>query len=298
MHNTTKKTINIILGCFCIIASCSIVEAASPRRAVNEGNRYYKQGDYQASRLKYEEALAKNPESDIVNFNLGTAFYREKEYEHSSNHFQKVLLTDDGGLKERAHYNLGNALYKLGMSHTESDINTAISSLENSLNQYKRALSINEKDKEAKHNYDFVGKELVRLKEKRQQQQDQKSSDESQKQEKEQEQQQGQQQQEQEKQSQDQQERQEQKQQQEQQSEQGKEEKQGQEENSDQGRGQQGEEEYNKQQEAGTSSQDAQELTQKEAQMLLESYQQAEEPQGLLQVHPKAGDARPVLKDW
>ena len=302
MPNTTEKKAKILISLFCILVSCSSAEGASPKRDVREGNIRYEQGDYAASREKYLKALEKDPESEIINFNLGTAFYKEEDYDQSVSHLQKVLLSDNEDLKENAHYNLGNVLYQLGMTRVGEDINAAVSSLENSLNQYKSALSINQEDKDAKHNYDYVQKELLRLKEmQKQQQQDQKQSKEK----NEQQQQQDQQSQKEQQDQQDQQEAQKQ-QQQGQQGESGEEEqdrseqgeRQGQQEKSDQERGQAGKEDYNKQQETGTQSPDAQELTQKEAQMLLEGYQQTEEPQGMLKVYPRADDMRPVIKDW
>ena len=63
-----------------MLVAGAAAEAASPRKSVKEGNLYYQQEDYAASRDKYEEALEKDPESDIVNFNLGTALYKEKDY--------------------------------------------------------------------------------------------------------------------------------------------------------------------------------------------------------------------------
>lgn len=315
MFNDAKKTTirqKAFLSILCVLVHCVAAEAASPKRDIKEGNRHYQNGDYAASREKYADALKKAPESDIVNFNLGTAFYKEEDYEKAIDHLQKVFLSEDDELRISAHYNLGNALYRAGMTHVEDDIDLAISSLEKSISQYKRALSIDEGNKDANHNFEYVQKELMRLKEKQEQQkeQNQKQCD-LPKDKKDQQQQEQSSQEKQESQRQQQQEGQQgeegQKQQQEQQSEDGEEKKaqSGQEEPSreqqekqDQGRGQEEKEDYNKQQEEGAQSQNAQELTQKEAQMLLESYQQAEEPQGLLNVHPRANDKRPVFKDW
>jgi len=289
----------VVLSVFCVMGHCVAVEAASPKRSVKEGNLLYQKGDYAASREKYAEALKKIPESDIINFNLGTALYKDEDYEKAADHLQKALLSENDELKKGAYYNLGNALYKSGIMHEEDDISLAISSLEKSLSQYERALAI-DKDDDAQHNYEYVKEELKRLKvkqqqqkqQKQQQQQDQGQSDQSDKSE-------GQ-----ESESDQQQQRQQQEDQQQQQDEaqQGQPEQdepsQEQQEKSDQDRGQSTKEDYNGQQESGARSQDAQELTQEEARMLLESYQQAEEPQGLLNVFPESKGMRPVLKDW
>lgn len=281
---TTFKKV-ILISAFCVLGNCAVVEAVSPRRNVKQGNLLYKQGDYAASKEKYSAALERIPESDIINFNLGTALYKNEDYEEAIDRLQKSLLSEDDGLKRGAYYNLGNALYKSGVMHEEDDVSLAISTLEKSLGQYERALAM-EKDDDAKHNHEFVKKELARLQIKQQQQQQQQGQGRQKKSDESKDQGEG-----------DQQKQQQQKQKGDDQQEQA-EQSQDEQEKEDQGRGQSEDEDYNKQKESGGQPQDAQELTQEEAQMLLESYQQAEEPQGLLNVHPKSKDRRPVLKDW
>lgn len=313
MSDNTKKTIIkhvIFLGIFCVSAEFTAVEAASPKRYVKEGNRLYQKGEYTASREKYAEALKEAPESDIINFNFGTALYKEGEYEDAANHFQKVFLSEDEDLKGKAHYNLGNALYKSGAAHEDDDMALAVSSLEKSLAQYEEALTIDEDDEDAKHNYAYVQGELERLKEKQKQQEQKQSQEQSQQQPggsgDQRQQQQAQDRQSQEGQDQEGQEgrqqdgQTEQQQGQDDQRDQQKQEGQlsDQQEISDQGGAPTGEKGHDKQQGTGVPPQNAQELTQEEARMLLDNYQRTEEPQGLLNARPKSSDGRPVLKDW
>jgi len=269
------------------------IEAASPKQTIKEGNLLYDQGDYIASEKKYNEALEKDTESDIINFNLGTALYKKEEYGEAMDHFQKVYLSEDDQLKQKAYYNSGNALYKIGISEERmGSVTAAIPPVEQSLKQYKRALEIDEYDEDTKHNYVFVQKELKRLQEIQKQEQQQgdqgEDSDQSEGQQsqnsKEQQGQEGQEQQD----------------SQGQQQEQG-DEQQGQQEgqkDSDQRQGQKDGEEDNNRQNTGTQLQSASELTPQEALMLLERYQQTEEPQEPLNMQPKVNDSSPVLNDW
>ncbi len=279
--------------------------AASQRRAVAEGNRLYKEGDFERSIQKYEDALQKNPESDIIHFNMGTALYKRNDYEGSIQHLEKSLLSEDERLKGNAHYNLGNAFYMAGRDKENSDISSAISSLKKALEHYKGALAADKNDADAQYNYDFVKKELERLLEKQKQsqqdQQRQDSSEEKNKQEgpeesgpqdKAKEQEKGQDNQ-QDKKAEDQQ-------------------QQGQKEPQEDASAQDRmEEQSTKSDEQGRhqpqdgsregqtpETGNAQELTPQEAGRLLESYQQTEEPQGLLNVFQGRGDMAPVLKDW
>jgi len=302
MFNNTKKTIQwqgILLSILFIFVGVFESHAGSPKQTVKMGNLLYEQGDYIASEKKYKEALEKNPESDIVNFNLGTALYKKEQHEEAMDHFQKVFLSEDDQLKQKAYYNSGNALYKMGIAEErEGSTASAIPPVEQSLKQYERALEIDDHDEDTKHNYAFVQQELKRLKEiqKQEQQQGDQGEDSKQSEGQGQQRQQGQQSQDsQEQQGQD---------SQGQQQEQGNEQKnqqQGQQEeqqDSDQRQGQKdGEEDYN-QQNTGTQLQSASELTPQEAQRLLERYQQTEEPQQLLNMQPKVNYSTPVLKDW
>jgi len=308
MHNNTKKTIcsqAIFLSILLSFIGASQIEAASPRQTIKEGNLLYEQGDYIASEKKYKEALEKDTESDIINFNLGTALYKKEEYGDAVDHFQKVYLSEDDQLKQKAYYNSGNALYKIGISEErEGSATAAIPPIEQSLKQYERALEIDEYDEDTKHNYTFVQKELKRLQEIRKQEQQQGDQGEDSKQSEGQEQQQQQGQQSQNGQEQQGQGNQEQQDGQGQQQEQGDEQKgqqQGQQEEqqeSDQGQGQKDGAEDNNQQNTGMQSQSASELTPQEALMLLERYQQTEEPQQPLNMQPKVNNSSPVLNDW
>lgn len=139
------------------------------KESVHQGNRLYRQGQFTESLKMYEDALNKEPESDIANFNAGTALYKEKHYDEAIGHFQKAILSDDASLRERAYYNLGNSFYKSGIGREKSDIAAAVTSLRESLRHLASALALDKKDQDAQYNYDFVNKELERLREEQQQ---------------------------------------------------------------------------------------------------------------------------------
>jgi Ca-activated chloride channel family protein len=292
MHDNTKeKMIVYLAGGFIFVAAVfpGPACAASKRKAVSEGNALYQQGAYTDSAEKYRAALENDPESDIINFNLGTAIYKGEDYAGAVSRLRKTLLSDDAELREKGFYNLGNALYRLGLTKEKDDLIAAISSLEEALKQYEGALSLQKNDVDAQYNYEFVKKELERLRQQQQQQrQDQEKSGEGQKKD-----QKGQQK-SQEKSSQDAQ------QQQDSQSQGPSAEDQQTEESSGAPKAQ--EEDQPRPSEPkpsqGQPPADARELTPKEARTLLESYQQNEEPQGLLDMSPRKRDAAPVLKDW
>ena len=314
-YNKKKKSIKVYIpfGMIIFLLICPLMaESASIRKNVQQGNVLYSKGDYGSSIKKYQEALEKDSESDIINFNLGTALYKKGDYAQSLEHLQKSLLSASDTLKQKVYYNLGNTLYQSGSQQKEKNLPGAISSLEKALPQYENALKLDHSDQDAQYNYEFVKKELEQL---RQQLKEQKQSDgQSQK---------GQQQKKEDHQASEGQndgkkpsgledkkegehaESQQNKQQEssltkdEQQQEQqnkGMTAQQGDEgQNNEQSREDQ---EVSKQKKSTAQQFDAKELTKKEAQMLLDRYQQTEEPQGLLNVQPRVGQTEAVEKDW
>ena len=326
--DTKKTTTCVLIFLVFILLAPSEGLAASKRRLVEEGNKLYTKGDFAASVEKYSEGLKKDSESDVMNFNLGTAFYKSGEYEKSIEPLQKALLTESKELKEKAGYNLGNVFYKSGKAKEERDLSDAIDSLQKSLAQYEQALNI-EKKEDTQFNYEFVKKELERLKKKQenqkqkqeqQKQQNNQSPDQQQKSDDNKDQSEGQNQQnssDDQKQNQDRQDN-----AQSSPSDQSKEDdandknqtakedsddkkdNQNTQQNSENQAPQENQNGYNSQNQEGKQSGQAAkplasgELTQKEAQMLLDNYQQSEEPKGLLNLHIKKSDTAPVLKDW
>lgn len=141
---------------------------------IREGNAFYKKEDFLKASEKFTQALDEDSESDIINFNLGNVSYKLTKYEEALKHFHKTLLSEDLDLQEKAYYNLGNTQYKVGLGFEQNNIDKAIEMLEKALDYYQSAMKLNKGNQDAKYNYDFVKKELDRLKrEKEEQPQDQ-----------------------------------------------------------------------------------------------------------------------------
>jgi len=266
--------------------------AISKRRVVKQGNALFVEGDFEASVDKYTEALKQDEESDIINFNIGTALYKTGEYKDTIRFLQKSLLSDNDDVKQKASYNLGNTLYKYGVGLEDSNIDAAITSLEKSLGQYENSLNILPDDEDARFNYDFVKKELERLrrkKEEKKKQQQQKKQQNKQDREKDQSQ----------KNDQDQKDKEQKDQESTQSQKSEKHKKEKQKENQDKSQGSTGEQdEEDLESKGGDAYVEQEEMTKEEAEMLLNEYQQKEEPQGLLNFAPSTIREQTVTKDW
>ncbi len=127
------------------------------REKVLEGNRNFSEGDYDKALELYREALEESPDSPAIRFNLGDAHFKKEEMEDAADSFSQALQSEDPEIKSRAQYNLGNSLYRQGK-------------LQESLSAYREALKVAPGDRDAKHNLEFV---LKQLQEQQQQQKNQ-----------------------------------------------------------------------------------------------------------------------------
>ena len=155
-----KKIYSLTLISFLLLFLPSAVLASSAAQEVKEGNSLYEQEKYDDALEKYSSAQTELPESDIVNFNIGTAMYKKGQYNEAFDAFTRALNTEDREIEEKAIFNMANSKYQLGIQQTETDLNSAVPLYRESLDYYKRAIELNEKDKDAKYNHELVERQL------------------------------------------------------------------------------------------------------------------------------------------
>jgi len=259
---------------------------ASVAGEVNKANDLYKQGKYDDSLGLYQAALDKDEQSPVVKYDLGTALYKKGDYVKALDYLEQASRDKNVKIKTKAEYNLGNVLYKTGMQKANTNVDQAINSLQEALSHYNHVIADLPQDQDAVYNQDFVKKEIERLKQKKQEQKQNKQQNQKQQQQNQKNQQnkQGQENKE-----------------QNQQSQQGK--AQDQKDQSSQSANQKQKQEQQssakRQENKQPQTQESQkEIDRKQAEDLLEDYQENEEPKKLLNYMPKKIDDRPVLKDW
>ena len=150
----------------CILGSSASFASTPAKKEVKEGNVLYNNGRFDEALKRYEDALLQSPDSDVVNFNLAAALYKTGDYEAALRHFEKSLVSEDEALEAAANYNLGNAEYKSGIAKENDALEEAIGLLKRSLAHYESAILLDPEDGDAKYNHEFVKKELERLQKK------------------------------------------------------------------------------------------------------------------------------------
>lgn len=154
---------------FYFLPLCSIIYA---NPSVKKGNKLYEEKNYDEAIKNYSASQADQPDSDIINFNIGTALFKKGDFQEAIESFTKALLTEKNDVEAMANYNIGNSKFKLGQLKESSDLSDSVSLLREALDYYKRAIELDRKEKDAKFNHEYVEKKLKVLLDKLKQQEE------------------------------------------------------------------------------------------------------------------------------
>lgn len=126
--------------------------AAQPvKEAIQKGNTYYQQQQYDKAATQYQKALDAAPNDQTATFNLGNSLLKQNKPEEAAKVYNDLAnTTTDQHMKAQASYNKG-----VVMSQQKK--------LEESIEAYKEALRNDPNDKDAREN---LQKALLELKKK------------------------------------------------------------------------------------------------------------------------------------
>ena len=159
-YQVVKKAVVISFVFWVGVISCF---ANSPAKSVKKGNHFYQLGKLDEALKMYEQAQVDAPDSAIVNFNMGTVWYKKGDYKKAIEMFNKSLITENKKLEAKAAYNIGNSKYRLGKLKQATDLSLTINLWKGALDYYKRAMELDAKNLDAKYNYELVERELKAL---------------------------------------------------------------------------------------------------------------------------------------
>ena len=165
-----RRIIFLSLSIFTVVQSTCFA-AVPAKKSVSEANKLYQKGKIDEALQKYNDASVSLPDSDIINFNMGAALYKKEDYQKAIDGFTKALTSDSKKIEADALYNLGNCKYKLGKLKENTDLSATVGLLRESLDYYKRAVELDQKNTDARFNHEFVERELKVLLDKLKQQQ-------------------------------------------------------------------------------------------------------------------------------
>jgi len=138
--------------------------------AIRTGNRYFKKGEYQKAVPEYQRAVAQDPANPVARYNLGNAQFRSNQYSQAEKEYEEaVTATNDKDFSQKANYNKGVALSKQ-------------KKLLESIEAYKKAVTLNPADADARFNLQKALSELKKQNENQEKKQEQKQQKQQQKQ--------------------------------------------------------------------------------------------------------------------
>ncbi|MBU1045074.1 MAG: hypothetical protein KJ915_11830 [Candidatus Omnitrophica bacterium] len=244
-------------------------------------------------------AAEQNLDADRA-YNQGVDFYSKLDYNKAEENFLQSMNTQDKRLEQWSAYNLGNAFFKQAQTAEQSDPASANQTYQKALDFLKRAIELDPEDKDAKYNYELTAKKIIEQKQKDQQQnQKDKQQNQKDKQQNEKDKQQDQ-----KDQQQDKQEKQDQQKNQDQENQQDKQEKQDQQDNQEQKDQQDkqnakaSENQQDKSQNASQQNEQNRQMTEQEAKMLLDNFQQSEDKKKEMDLYKAQQQDSPGVKGW
>src|SRR4030042_4421037 len=143
-----------------IYTGCSF--AQTEKKMIRKGNREYLEEKYEDAEVLYRKAADKQPSSARAHYNLGNSLYKQEKFEAAATKYENLAVQNENDklALSRYYYNLGNTYFKENK-------------LKQSIEAYKNALRNNPADPDAKHNLQFIKNMLAMQSQQQQQQQNQ-----------------------------------------------------------------------------------------------------------------------------
>jgi tetratricopeptide (TPR) repeat protein len=107
--------------------------------------------------------LLKKPGDARLHFNAGTAAFQSTNYTVALAHLNAALTNADVNLQQRAYYNIGNTLFRLG--EASDAFAEKQKQWEQALKNYQNAVALRTNDVDAVFNVRFVNYKLAELRE-------------------------------------------------------------------------------------------------------------------------------------
>ena len=166
-----------ILPFVLVLALVQAATAESGREATSEGNKLYRQGNFNEAINQYDQALVEAPQALEPKFNKANSYYRLDDLTQAMNLYREVAAeSKDMSLVAKAKYNLGNTHFQQGSKQRDSNLQKAIEDMETAIGSWRGVLDIEPDNTKAARNIEVARltiKDLLdQLNKQQQQQQD------------------------------------------------------------------------------------------------------------------------------
>ena len=146
----------------------------SPAHAsASDAEQAYRRGQFARAAQEYTASAHQHPTEAKLQFNLGAAAYKTKDFKNAARAFQSAIKSGAPGVQQSAYYNLGNTEYRVGEGTRRDQPQATIAQWQAAVKSYDAALQLQPGDADATFNRDVVRRELAQLQQQQQQQQKQ-----------------------------------------------------------------------------------------------------------------------------
>ena len=152
------------------------VVPCSQAETERDAQRHFQEKQYESALKIYRRLARENPDMPRFAYNAGAAAYRAKDMEEAEKQFANASYSPENlELQQKAHYNLGNTLFRLGEEAVNPE--QKIAHWKKAIQRYQHAISLDETDQDAQENLDFVKRRLEELQQQQQNQEQQQNSE-------------------------------------------------------------------------------------------------------------------------
>lgn len=159
-----------------VAATVQTVLADSARVSTSQGNKLYKQGNFNEAINRYDQALVEASQALEPKFNKANSYYRLDDLSKAMDLYRQVAAeSKDMKLVAKAKYNLGNSYFQQGSKQRDSNLQKAIEDLETAIGSWRGVLDIEPENKKAAKNIEvarLIIKDMIDQLNKQKQQQD------------------------------------------------------------------------------------------------------------------------------
>jgi tetratricopeptide (TPR) repeat protein len=145
---------------FQILLFLVIVQAAfadSARDSTSEGNKLFKQGNFNEAINSYDHALTEAPGALEPKFNQANSYYRLDDLSKALDLYREVAAeSKDMKLVAKSKYNLGNVYFQQGSKQKDSNLKKAIEDMKTAIGSWRGVLDIEPENKKAAKNIEVA----------------------------------------------------------------------------------------------------------------------------------------------
>ncbi len=115
----------------------------------NKGIKEYNKRNYKQAEKDFLDNSIKDPKDPYLHFNLGDAYYKNKQYDKAETEYKYALSNPAFKDKSAVYHNLGNIFFQK-------------KEYKKALENYRKALLENPNNNDARHNYEVVKKLMMK----------------------------------------------------------------------------------------------------------------------------------------